>query len=646
MYSSQVVGFEPVVAAMSSRGSMMRWQVWILAGIAAIALFGGQVGTAHATDPTTGDPVIAAVGDMACAPEDADFNGGAGEASNCGEVRDSAQMETDPTIDMLLGLGDYQYGCGDPAEYALSYTPSWGFFNNIIDPAAGNHEYNTLTNSATGTPCPDTNTAGQDYFNYFGAPSRPATAGHYSFNLGSWHLIALNAQCSGIGVGGCGASSPQTQWLAADLAANTQPCILAYWHQPRWTATSSNNSTYAAWWNLLYASHADLVLNGHIHTYARFAQLNPSGAVDPNGIREVIVGTGGESLQAASASANPKPVANFRSFGYLRMVLHPTGYDAQFIISTGAVKDTFSGTCHGSSAPPAALTISQTAPDVVQADASATYNVTIANPGTSPQTNVTLTDNAPANSQSVSLSPSSGTCAGMGTGPYTCNVGTLAPGGSATVTVNATPILPPTAVNVTAAQSDQTAQVTNSKVVTVTGAPATSYVAVTNLGFLTPAPAIAVGNTVQWSFVGPGSHTATDKTTGLGLFPDTGLVAPVAFRQVVFSAAGAYTFTDTATGDTIKLNVPLAAAPTTGSTTTVFNLTWATAAPPANYAEDVQVEYPKSSSWVSLFKATTATSGTFVPNKGTGSYHFRARFHSTTNSGASAYTANTTITVS
>ena len=91
---------------------------------------------------------------MACAPADSHFNGGAGTASNCGEARDSAQMEMDPTIDMLLGLGDYQYGCGTPAEYAQSYGPTWGFFNSIIDPTAGNHEYSTTTNSASGAQVP------------------------------------------------------------------------------------------------------------------------------------------------------------------------------------------------------------------------------------------------------------------------------------------------------------------------------------------------------------------------------------------------------------------------------------------------------------------------------------------------------------
>jgi uncharacterized repeat protein (TIGR01451 family) len=622
----------------------MKRRSLILAAALAVALLGGRIATAHATD-SSGNPVIAAVGDMACAPGDSHFNGGAGTSSNCGEARDSAQMQKDPTIDTLLGLGDYQYGCGTPAEYAQSYGPTWGFFNSIIDPSAGNHEYSTSKNSATGAACPDPNNAAQDYFSYFGAPAHQATAGEYSFNVGKWHLISLNANCSKTNVGGCGSGSAQTQWLQSDLNANSQPCVLAYWHQPRWTATGANASAYATWWNVLYAAHVDVVLNGHVHTYARFGPLNPSGGADAaNGIREVIVGTGGESLQSASTSASPAPLANFRTFGYLRMVLEATGYDAQFIDSTGAVKDTFSGTCHGTAPPPAGLDISQAAPASVQADAATSYTVTVTNPGAASQSNVTVTDNPPPNAQSVSATPSQGSCSGQG--PITCSLGTLAPGDSATVAVNATPILTPTAVNVAAAQSDQTGQVTHSTTVNVTAAPNTSYVGVTNLGFGSVSPALAMGGVLQWSFVGPGSHSATDRTSGLGIFPDTGLVAPVAYRQTTFPAAGAYTFTDTATGKTIKVTVPMTARPATGSTTTTFTLTWAAAAPPAGYSEDVQVKQPGSTSWVSLFKATTATSGTYTPRKGKGTYRFRSRFRRTTGTGASAYTTTVSVKVS
>ena len=613
--------------------------------IVSVVLLAGHAGSAGATEPGTGDPVVAAVGDMACAPEDSHFNGGLGTSANCGELRTGERMAQDPTIDMLVGLGDYQYGCGDPAEYAVSYTPAWGMFNGIADPSAGNHEYSTTRNSANGGPCPDANAAAQDYFAYFGAAAHPATAGEYSFNLGAWHLISLNGNCSKTKVGGCGASSAQTRWLAGDLTANTQPCVLAYWHQPRFTATATNNSAYTPWWDLLAQHHADVVLNGHIHTYARFPLLDPSGHVDTTGgIREVIVGTGGESLVKASSKANPSPLVNLRTFGYLRMVLRSSGYDAEFIDSSGAVRDSFSGTCHGSASESAKLTVSQTAAGSVEADSPIDYTVRVTNPGTAPQTGVTLTDSPPATAGSVSASPSQGTCSGSGT--IVCRLDTLGAGASATIRVTATPILPPKAANAATAQSDQAGQMTSSRAVTVTSAPATSYVAVTGAGFGTPAPLPALGDTVQWSFVGPGSHSATDSTSGLGLFPDTGLVAPVAFRPIEVAAAGAYTFTDAATGHTIKLNVPMTARPATGSQTTVFTLTWAAAPPPAGYAEDVQVQSPGTTSWVRLFKATTATSAPFTPGKGRGAYKFRARFRRIGATGASKFTGNATIRVS
>ena len=56
---------------------------------------------------------------------------------------------------------------------------------SITRPAAGNHEYKTA------------NAAGYfDYFNGVGAATGPAgdrTKGYYSFNVGTWHLIALNS---------------------------------------------------------------------------------------------------------------------------------------------------------------------------------------------------------------------------------------------------------------------------------------------------------------------------------------------------------------------------------------------------------------------------------------------------------------------
>lgn len=104
---------------------------------------------------------------------------------------------------------------------------------------------------------------------------------------------------------------------------------------------------YRPWWDALYAAHADVVLNGHLHNYQRYPAMNPGGAVDPvNGITQYIAGTGGEALLNVSSGAVPQPVAWRKTFGYLRLTLHPTGWDSEFIDSTGTVLDTSSGSCH------------------------------------------------------------------------------------------------------------------------------------------------------------------------------------------------------------------------------------------------------------------------------------------------------------
>ncbi len=247
----------------------------------------------------------------------------------------------------VLGLGDYQYDCGDLADYAVSYNPTWGRLDSMMDPVAGNHEYETGVD-AFGAHCPSGNTAANNYFDHFGAAAHPGTDGHFSFDLGSWHLIALNANCSKSKVGGCGPTSPQTRWLKADLAATTKPCVAAFWHQPLWTGNGTGRLLdYKSWWEALYAAGADVVLNGHVHNYQRYAPRNPSGAVDTrNGITEYIVGTGGESLVPLKTSVTPQPVIAKRTFGYLRMTLHPNGWESRFIDTTGAVLDTSGGTCH------------------------------------------------------------------------------------------------------------------------------------------------------------------------------------------------------------------------------------------------------------------------------------------------------------
>ena len=295
-----------------------------------------------------GGVTIGAVGDMACNPSNSGWNGGNGLTSVCGQKRTSDRMLADTSLQFILGLGDYQYDCDEADAFAASYTPTWGRLNNLMRPVAGNHEYKTGSDTWSGEACPAGNTTAQPYFDYFGAAAHPESAGHFSFDVGSWHIIALNGNCNSSGSGGCSSTSPQTQWLQSDVDSTTQPCILAYWHQTRWTGTPTNQPAYSTWWNILYAAHTDLVVNAHIHNYFRFDQLDPSGNADPNGIREVIVGTGGEDLGGGSSTANPAPAVSIKGhFGYLRLTLASTSYTGAFIdAASGSTLDSFSGTCH------------------------------------------------------------------------------------------------------------------------------------------------------------------------------------------------------------------------------------------------------------------------------------------------------------
>ena len=132
---------------------------------------------------------------------------------------------------------------------------------------------------------------------YFGqAVANPDNTpnGYYSFNLGTWHIDALNSNCSD---SGCSDPLPgttttaQNTWLQNDLAHDTSACTLAMWHHPLfssgWTLGSPG---VAPLWNALYQAHADIVLGGHDHLYERYAQQDPSGTATTNGIREFVVG--------------------------------------------------------------------------------------------------------------------------------------------------------------------------------------------------------------------------------------------------------------------------------------------------------------------------------------------------------------------
>jgi hypothetical protein len=301
-----------------------------------------------------GDPVIAAAGDIACDPADSKFNGGAGRSDGCRQ-KYTADLIVGQGYSSVLALGDNQYYCGSYTAFLQSYDKSWGQVKDLTHPAVGNHEY--LTSGGTG--CSTANAGAAGHFTYFGAAAGAPGKGYCSFDVGTWHLIMLNTSCSQ--AGGCGSTSPQGTWLRADLAAHTNVCTLAFWHIPLFSSGGRASSNSRSFWDALYAADADVVLTGHDHIYERFAPQTPSGAADPvRGIREFVVGTGGSNWTSISSVKPNSQVRNDRSFGILRMTLHPTSYDWQFVPAAGSTF-TDSGTtqCHGASSdtqPPSAPT--------------------------------------------------------------------------------------------------------------------------------------------------------------------------------------------------------------------------------------------------------------------------------------------------
>lgn len=291
-----------------------------------------QVSGEHTAAAVSGDPVIAAAGDIACDASSGAYNGGRGTADRCRQ-RAVSDLLVGTGVDAVLPLGDNQYERGSLEDFRRSYDASWGRVLSRTHPVPGNHEYGV--SGASG------------YFSYFGARAGAPSRGYYSYNVGAWHLIALNSECGHIG--GCGTGSAQERWLKADLAANRRACTLAYWHRPRFSSGAhGSDASYRVFWNDLYAAGADVVLAGHDHDYERFAPQTPDGRADANrGIREFVVGTGGSRHNDFRTRAANSQVRDSRSFGVLRLTLHPGGYDWKFVSAAGdGFHDSGSARCH------------------------------------------------------------------------------------------------------------------------------------------------------------------------------------------------------------------------------------------------------------------------------------------------------------
>ncbi len=299
---------------------------------------------------------------------------GAGDTANCTYNNDEAtagllgstlrSLTPDGKLPPLsqarvIALGDNAYPNGTRTQFANCYDnyrlsgggiydssrPGWwGQYKNRTMPILGNHEYlNSSDSSLKSTP----------YFDYFSAkngfkqPAAPVpntTAnpglslgkGYYSYDLGSWHIVALNSNCDYVS---CARTSAQGKWLRNNLANTTnKQCTLAYFHHPLYASgTGSDTPEVKPLWRILYNNRADVVLSGHAHRYERFRPINPDGQPDPvNGIRQFIVGTGGEpgGLQYGEDDPNMQ-VKKTDTPGVIKLSLAAGSYSWQFVPIAG-----------------------------------------------------------------------------------------------------------------------------------------------------------------------------------------------------------------------------------------------------------------------------------------------------------------------
>jgi hypothetical protein len=352
----------------------------------------GNAGSSTANTFTVGDPVVLAAGSIA-------------SCSDNGASRTRNLLAAFPDA-MVLTLGNAADDDGSTSDYQNCYDPQWGFALPRTRPVPGSHD---LTRG--GSP------PGVGYTTYFAnqlAPLGPTASDltrlYYSYDIGAWHIVALNDLCddSSTPTPGCDEAA-QEQWLRSDLAAHTNQCVLALSNRPRWSSDSlsGNRVKSAAFWDLFYQYGVDLVLNGATHHYERFAPQDPDGTLDQTyGVREIISGHGG-AFSISEGTPQPNSVVyDDTSYGVLKLTLHDSGYDWQFLPiadgitpAGGSFTDSGTDTCHGpppvSSLPyrdqvlaaaPASYwrlgeTAGTTASDEVNANSGTYNNVTLNQPG-------------------------------------------------------------------------------------------------------------------------------------------------------------------------------------------------------------------------------------------------------------------------
>lgn len=297
--------------------------VRLLAVVTAAALLAGSgtAATAEESPPARAaavpSAVIVAAGDIACAP---------GSYVGPRKCRQDATARAAQALNpnRVLVLGDLQYPNGSLPDFRASYGNSWGLFKPKTWPVVGNHEYQTP--------------GARGFYRYFDRQVAPP--GYYRRTINGWQVFVLNTNCDKIDC------QKQRNWLRNRLITNPSRCALIAMHHPRFSSGLEHGSdaSMKPFWEIGQRYGADLVLSGHDHDYERFRVQDSTGHADPEGMQQLVVGTGGKSLypMGRKAAGSQKFVSEF---GVLKLTLRPLGWSWQFRNTALTLRDSGSSTC-------------------------------------------------------------------------------------------------------------------------------------------------------------------------------------------------------------------------------------------------------------------------------------------------------------
>lgn len=232
----------------------------------------------------------------------------------------------DDMPDLWLWTGDNAYQDGTDQEFSDKVFDDLYGFNEVFPrvpfmATPGNHDYGAVLDLLTGANPPDHD---GPYYDIVDVPTNGEIGGvpsgyelYYSFDYGNVHFMSLNSEVGSpfngswdwTGVDPFGfnpfSGSPFTDWIHADLQANTQPWVVAYIHQPPHTDGSHSSDTFYEVYMkaireniapILESYGVDLLISGHSHVYERSFLINGfSGSIgDFNPSLHIVDGSSGK----------------------------------------------------------------------------------------------------------------------------------------------------------------------------------------------------------------------------------------------------------------------------------------------------------------------------------------------------------------